>query len=162
MKKTAGRIFIFFSLSAWLLIRPGIAMATQGHGGIEGVYAHQFGHLFFIISMGILIYWLRRIDLIAQIGWRYIQYAALFFILWNLDAMAVHFLDDQSGIIQVGQLDRWHLKITARAGFEFLIPFYYLAKLDHLLCVPALLFLFFGLKRLIADTEPALFKSDPS
>jgi len=30
---------------------------------------------------------------------------------------------------------------------------YYAAKLDHLLCVPALLFLFFGLRRLLKDAE---------
>jgi len=35
-----------------MVLAPNTALATQGHGGIEGVYAHQIAHLFFIISMG--------------------------------------------------------------------------------------------------------------
>ena len=83
---------------------PDTALATQGHGGIEGVYAHQFAHLFFLFSMGSLIYWLRARKLIREPGWRLIQYSALFFILWNLDTLTVHALDDQFSVVQVQSL----------------------------------------------------------
>ena len=140
-------IFILSSL-AWTLLIPGNALATQGHGGIEGVYAHQFAHLFFIISMGILIYWLRERKLVRETGWRFIQYAALFFILWNIDTIIVHALDDQIRIIQTQSVGTWQIRIDDAYSNDFIKLFYYFAKLDHLLCVPALVLLYLGLKRL--------------
>ena len=71
------------------------ALATQTHGQPEGLYVHQIAHLFFIISMGILEFWLRQRNLIKEKGWKYIQLAAVLFILWNIDAIIVHFLDEQ-------------------------------------------------------------------
>lgn len=127
---------------------PGNALATQGHGGIEGVYAHQIAHLFFIVSIGILIYWLRERKLVQETGWRYIQYAALFFILWNIDTILVHALDDQFRIIQTQSVGTWQIQIEDAYSHNVIKLFYYVAKLDHLLCVPALVLLYLGLKRL--------------
>ena len=39
-------------------------------------------------------------------------------------------------------------KITDAYSHNFIKLFYYVAKLDHLLCVPALVLLYLGLKRL--------------
>jgi len=138
--------------AATVVLLPAPALATQGHGGIEGVYVHQFGHIFFIVAMGILIFWLRERRLTEKSGWRYIQYTAFFFILWNLDAALVHFLDDQTHLIRVTRIDSWHIDITAESGPPWLAVVYYCAKLDHLLCVPALWCLYTGLKRLLAET----------
>ncbi len=140
-------IFILLS-SAWTLLIPDNALATQGHGGIEGVYAHQFAHVFFIISMGILIYWLRDRNLVRETGWRFIQYAAMFFILWNIDTIIVHALDDQFRVIQTQSMGTWKIRIDDAYSHNFIKLFYYFAKLDHLLCVPALVLLYLGLKRL--------------
>ena len=60
-------LFFLASLSL-VILAPNSALATQGHGGIEGVYAHQIAHLFFIISMGGLIYWLRQRGLVREKG----------------------------------------------------------------------------------------------
>jgi len=129
------------------------AFATQAHNAPEGLYAHQLAHIFFIVSMGVLIYWLRERKLVQAVGWRYIQYAALFFILWNLDAFSVHLLEEQISVIEVQRIDPWKISITASNHSSALIWLYYAAKLDHLLCVPALLFLYFGLRRLLKATE---------
>ena len=136
---------------------PEFARATQTHGTPEGLFVHQFAHIFFTLSMGILIYWLRARDLIRDQGWRYIQYAAALFILWNVDTFMVHFLDEQVDIIQITTLDNWHVKITTHPAYTGLHLVYYMAKLDHLICVPALLFLFCGLKRLYRQSadQPA-------
>jgi hypothetical protein len=128
------------------------AFATQAHGAPEGLYAHQLAHIFFIVSMGVLIYWLRERKLVQAVGWRYIQYAAFFFILWNLDAFSVHLLEEQIAVINVQYIDPWKISITASKHSSALTWLYYAAKLDHLLCVPALLFLYFGLRRLLKDT----------
>ena len=72
--------------AGWLV--PAAALAVQEHGAPEGLYAHQFAHLFFLASMGLLIYWLRQRQLVRQAGWRYIQYAAL--LLHFLEHGCVH------------------------------------------------------------------------
>jgi len=148
MKLRFKPITYFVSLLAWTLLIPGNALATQGHGGIEGVYAHQFAHFFFIVSMGILIYWLRERKLVRETGWRLIQYSALFFILWNIDTIIVHALDDQIRIIQTQSVGTWQIRIDDVYSNDFIKLFYYFAKLDHLLCVPALVLFYLGLKRL--------------
>lgn len=126
--------------------------ATQTHGEPEGLFVHQVAHIFFIFSMGLLIYWLRRRNLVAQKAWSYIQYSAMLFILWNIDTFAVHLLDEQVDLIRISQLDAWHLQIDTAARYGHLGFIYYIAKLDHLLCVPALLCLYLGLKRLYYES----------
>lgn len=129
------------------------ALATQAHGAPEGLYAHQLAHIFFIVSMGVLIYWLRERKLVQTAGWKYIQYSALFFILWNVDAFFVHLVEEQLALVDIQRIGLWDIHITTTMKSQTLLWLYYAAKLDHLLCVPALLFLFFGLRRLLKDTE---------
>lgn len=147
---TPAGVLVFWALS---LLQPDAALATQGHGGIEGVYAHQIAHVFFLISMGVLIYWLRQRGLVRESGWRFIQYAAFFLILWNIDTILVHALDDQFGIISTERIGSWNIKISHLGGDATLTLVYYLAKLDHLLCVPAIVCLYIGLRRLL-QVEP--------
>jgi hypothetical protein len=137
--------------AGWLF--PEAALAVQEHGAPEGIYSHQGAHLFFTASMGLLIYWLRQRRLVREAGWRYIQYAALFFIFWNLDAFIAHFLDEQSGLLYTAMAAPGQVRIEVGANLSALAWFYYLAKLDHLLCVPAVLFLYGGLRRLLKDAE---------
>lgn len=144
---------IVFNISCYLipgiifiLHSPAAVFATQGHSNPEGLYVHQFSHIFFFFSMGILIFWLRVRKLIREKGWRYIQYSALFFIFWTIDAFTVHFLDEQYKWIRITSLDLWNIKINAL--YPFLGYLYYFIKLDHLWCVPAMIFLYLGLKNL--------------
>jgi hypothetical protein len=138
------------------ILWPASAWATQTHGGIEGLWVHQTAHLFFAFSMGLLIFWLRKWRLTVSQGWRYIQFAALFFIAWNMDTMASHWLQEQSGLIEVRNVAPLQMQIVATGNWHWLGEVYYLTKLDHLLCVPALVFLFFGFRRLLhAGFHPA-------
>jgi hypothetical protein len=150
--KNKIRSSLFFPALFFLIIfSPLPALATQGHGGIEGVYAHQIAHLFFIVSMGGLIYWLRQRGLVREKGWQLIRLSAFFFILWNMDAFLVHLLDDQMEIIQVQRIGLWEIRLTDLYNSNLIKLLYYFAKLDHLLCVPAIVFLYFGLKRLVKE-----------
>jgi len=149
MKHKIQSSLFFLALFSLMIFTPNPALATQGHGGIEGVYAHQIAHIFFIISMGGLIYWLRQRGLVRERGWQLIRLSAFFFILWNLDAFIVHFLDDQMDIIQVQRIGLWKIRLTDLYDSNILKILYYFAKLDHLLCVPAIVFLYLGLKRLV-------------
>jgi len=141
---------------ACLLFFPGAASATQAHGAPEGIIAHQLAHIFFIVSMGILIYWLRERNLVVEKAWRYIQYSALFFIFWNLDTFFAHLLDEQLELVQVSRIGLWDIRIVADHGSHALAWIYYVLKLDHLLCVPALAFLLAGLRRLVKSESISL------
>ena len=136
-----------------LLAFPGISSATQAHGAPEGIVAHQLAHIFFIVSMGVLIYWLRERNLVVEKSWRYIQYSALFFILWNLDTIFAHLLDEQLSLVRVTRIGLWDIHIDTEDGSRGLVWLYYFLKLDHLLCVPALAFLLTGLRRLVKSDE---------
>jgi hypothetical protein len=140
-------VLIWIGLLCW----PLPAWATQQHGDPEGLYAHQMAHVFFIFSMGLLIYWLRKRRLVVEKGWRYIQFAAVFFIAWNMDAFLIHWLDEQTELIRTMRIGLFEIHLATPDGFVWLGPVYYVAKLDHLLCVPALLFLLMGLRRLLKD-----------
>jgi hypothetical protein len=145
IKTINGWSIFFFTAFWWIFFNPDIVLATQTHGGPEGVYAHQIAHLFYALSMGFFIHWLRERKLVEESGWRFIQYAAFFLILWNLDAFLVHFLE-QTGLRSI--------QTNAQNGNNGLETLYYFAKLDHLLCVPALFFLYLGLKRLLKASHP--------
>ena len=147
------------ALTLGLLCLATPALATQTHGQPEGLYVHQIAHLFFIISMGILEFWLRQRNLVREPGWKYIQLAAVLFILWNINTMAVHFLDEQIQWLKVSTLDDWQISISVNGTGKSLAMLYYILKLDHLLCVPAMACLYLGLKSLLKNTE---YKKEPS
>ena len=147
-----------YATAAWCifvtLFSSAPALATQGHAGIEGVWVHQFAHLFFLFSMMLLIYWLRRAGLVKAPGWRYIQYAALFFILWNVDTLLVHFLDEQIQAVRVEHIGDWQIRVTASGGRTSLSAVYYLAKLAPLQCVPAMIFVMLGMRHILKEVVP--------
>lgn len=138
------------------------AGATQVHGGPEGLYVHQIAHFFFMFSMAILIYWLRERRLVQEKGWRFVQYAAFFFMLWNADAMIVHYLDGRNDLFEMINVGDWRGRIQIveeSGGLAFL---YYLVKMDHLLSVPAAVFLYVGLRELLKHAKEAGKEEIPS
>ena len=137
---------------AWMLVFADRALATQTHGQPEGLYVHQMAHIFFIIAMGSLEFWLRQRNLIQERGWKYIQLAAVLFILWNINAATVHFLDEHLDVLGITKLGLWHIQIDSSQGHDSIAILYYLLKLDHLLCVPAMFFLYYGLKTILKST----------
>ena len=145
--------FLFFC--SWWMLAPAEVHATQVHEGAEGLYAHQIGHVFFLASMGILVFWLRSMKLVRQTGWRYIQYAALFFILYNLDAMLAHYLDGLGDLFEKIDTGTWRARIQFLHGQWELGILYYIVKMDHLLSVPAIVFLYAGLRHLLRDAKVA-------
>lgn len=140
------RLTVFFCLG-WC-IAPDNLFAIQTHGGNEGVVVHQLSHIFFLVSMGTFIYWLKEGRISDHTGWRFIIWFALLMGLWNLDVTLMHFLDEQSRWIEIVTDSPWRIIITGRTGSPWLPIVYYLGKLDHLICVPALFFLYLGLRRI--------------
>lgn len=141
---------IVYALTA---LDPGCASAIQVHGGSEGVVVHQLGHVFLLASMGVFVYWLRESGLLKDRGWRYIMGFALFIGLWNIDVILMHYLDEQGMLIRAVRQGLWTVTIENDQGSKILSLLYYIGKLDHLICVPALILLYLGLKRILAGLE---------
>ncbi len=160
-----NRIYIvvfFLTALSWTILFPDLALATCDYGWPEGVHTHQLAHIFFIISMGILIYRLRSKKSPPSSGWKFIQYSALFFILWSLDAFAVHLLDERFNIIQVKTIGPWQMKINDCFDNNLLKFFYYLARMDYLLCMPAFIFLYYGLRSFLKERSVNISRPDVS
>jgi hypothetical protein len=139
-------------ICAWgVLASPDTALAIQAHTHNEGIIVHQMGHLFFLVSMALLIFTINGKDLGREKGWKLLQYSAFFFILWNLDAIFAHFLDNQIVAVSVSMQDNWHMTLATENGSRLLAGVYYLLKLDHLLCVPAMILFHLGLRSILAD-----------
>lgn len=168
------RLIRFFLLTNGLaLLIPASAAATQVHVPSEGLYVHQIAHIFFALAMALLLYWLRQRNLVIERGWRLIQLAALFFIIWNVDAFLVHILDDRGDLFHTIDAGTWHASIEFDQNVELLAFFYYLGKMDHLWCAPGMILLYFGLRSLLheaqsnrnasgsEDTEPAYLRNSP-
>lgn len=135
------------------IISPDQLFATQMHLESEGIIVHQLGHLFFLLSMVTLIFTISGQNLHQKKGWRLIQYSAMLFILWNLDALTIHFLDNQIAAVNVKTLSLWEIQINPANNSRSLANFYYFLKLDHLLCVPAIALFYLGLSRLLKEEE---------
>jgi hypothetical protein len=137
------------------MLAPVSLWAFQSHPAPEGLYAHQLAHGFFIVAMGFLAYWLQFNRLAMQKGWRLIQSACLLFILWNVVAIAGHWVEERipREVLQ-GDPD-WTQRIDL--SVNTLNYAYYILKLDHLVCVPAMICLLLGVRALhkkVVSEEP--------
>jgi len=127
-----------------LLTLPDDALAIQVHGSPEGLYVHQMAHLHYIFALGYFYWDIRRTSFTGR-GWRYLQMFCLLMTCWNLLAFVGHiagaYLDPQALV----QTDRY-LGTLLVHPITFLKYIYFVTKLDHLIYVPAMFFLYIGLR----------------
>jgi hypothetical protein len=128
------------------ILSPDKAIAFQSHPEPEGLYVHQIAHVFFIIAMGIFAYWLQQNQLARIKGWRLIQIACVLLILWNLVALVGHVVEELIPPRRFVGAPDWSQRILPGSGL--LIPLFYILKLDHLVCVPAIILLYLGMRNL--------------
>ncbi len=137
MKRTA--------LSSLLLLIPSEALAFIPHS-YPGIYIHQMGHLFFILSCVFVIRTIVRNRLQKEKGWRYLLYAQAGFILWNIDTFVGHMSEywiESSQIIGTTAGWNYFIRDILIEGREYV---YYVTKYDHFLLVPSMLLFYKGLK----------------
>jgi hypothetical protein len=136
-------LVLCLSLFSQVILGEGVAFALQVHPEPEGLYSHQIAHLFFILSMAIFIFWLRKRGLVAESGWRLIQWGCFMFIVWNVGAFIGHAMEarmPEESFVGKGWSRSLVLDtVTSPAIYLFL-------KMDHLTCVPAIVLLYLGLK----------------
>lgn len=153
MIKTKNISFIVSMIGILVFFIPANLWATQAHSGAEGIVVHQLGHIFFGVSMGMFVYWLGKGRILSYPGWRYILMFAVLLVIWNLDVITMHFLDEQTEMVRMIKHGSWTVDINTQSGSSGLALFYYLGKMDHLLCVPALFFLYQGLKNILKSLD---------
>ncbi len=151
-------------LSQLILAEP--ALAIQSHGPPEGIYVHLIGHVLFGLAMLGFALRIRVSHLQARKSWRLMARGALLLALWNVWAFIAHilatripasdFIADQRGI------SMW---VALHNPIDVL---YYIFKMDHILCVPAIVCIYMSLRRMnnnvpisIGEDENLIKDSEP-
>ncbi len=135
-----------FLLLLTFTVFPGNAWAVQSHGAPEGLYVHQLAHIFYTAAMCYLFWGIRRSVFKSQ-AWRYLQIFCIFTILWNVVAFTGHFLATFISDVHFVRTSGY-LSTGIQGPFSGLKLWYYFTKLDHLFSIPALFFLFLGMRTL--------------
>lgn len=144
---------IIFVLLVVLAI-PGDAGALQVHGEPEGLYVHQMAHLHYIFALGYFYWDIRRTAFTGR-GWRYLQMFCILMTCWNILAFIGHLAGALLDPKALHQTDSYleTMLLSPLTTHKFL---FYITKLDHLIYVPALFFLYLGLRsfyRSVAGSE---------
>ncbi len=156
-KKVALCFSWMYWLSGLLLLAPGIivllptsAWALQTHGAPEGIIVHQLAHVFYAGALAYLFWDLRRTATQGR-GWRLLQIFCLLMIGWNVLAFVGH-----QTHLAMESTDFSHefgyLSSVMLGPFSAAKLINYFARLDHLLLVPALIFLFLSLRAIYHST----------
>ncbi len=134
-------------LGTVLLAAP--ASAVQAHAGLEGLVAHEFGHVLFAAGMvvvgGVAV---RRVG--RSPAWTRFRAFLALIILWNALAFLGHLLDLWVDPGQFTVQDARVVAFTPRAPLDWV---YYLTRFDHLVLLPALGALWAALRQWHAGDE---------
>ncbi len=139
-KKAAA---IPLATAAFVLTLAPEALAVQSHGDPEGYFVHQIAHLVFMAAMVFMIAVLKKPVTERVKGWHSVRWAAIFFLLWNIDTFSAHVAERGMGL---GTAYKQGSVIYLRdipAGV-----YYYGSLAEYFFLVPAFVFLAVGLYRL--------------
>lgn len=146
-----GKLLKIFAFFAFLLFLPDTCYGLQSHGAPEGLYVHQMAHIFFIVGLVYLNWDIKRRSL-TEPGWPYLRMFCILMICWNIVAFTGHFVGEliPSDHIQKGES---YLLGRMLGPFTAAKLIYYFAKFDHLLAVPAQIFLYLALRTMRNSLE---------
>ena len=143
MKAKITRIAALLPILA-LTLFPGEAMALQVHNGSEGLVVHQLAHVQYLGALGYLLWDIRRSSF-SGIGWLHLQRFCWLMMFWNVLAFFGHFSQVALPGEEISTEDGY-LSALLLLPVSFNKLFYYVSALDHLLCAPALFFLFLAMR----------------
>lgn len=138
--------FLALVVCCLLFSAPEQALAFQSHDAPEGLYGHQLAHAFFIVAMAILVYWLELNRLTANRAWRLIEISCALLLLWNLWAMIGHWVEELIPDASLAGEPDWSQRL--RLNLSPWTRLYYVLKFDHLVCLPAIVCLYLGIRGL--------------
>ncbi|MBU0485530.1 MAG: hypothetical protein KKB30_13575 [Proteobacteria bacterium] len=137
-------LFVLF-----VLMCPSLCWAVQPHGGLEGMVSHEAGHLLFILGILFIFFYSPQSDWF-KFGWRQFKYFLVLLLLWNILTFSGHWLDLAAGSFEFVNVDGHRVGFVIDSLLSFI---FYFSKLDHLILVPALIFLVLALQRWIKAQE---------
>lgn len=141
-----GRLIV---LLPFFILAAVPARAVQVHGGIEGLVIHQIGHILFagvmlfLLVIGLKSHW-------CGAGWGRFKCFLKLIIVWNILTFTGHWL---RLVIDDGKFVRLAGKTVGFRIESFVDAVFYLASLDHLLLLPALICLAVALRQWKTATE---------
>ncbi|MBW1751079.1 MAG: hypothetical protein JRJ37_10370 [Deltaproteobacteria bacterium] len=137
--------------TGFFILYPSLSWALQTHDAPEGLYVHQMSHILFMASLLYLAWDVRRNKFTGR-GWKYLQIFCLFMSFWNVLAFTGHSI---ATCLAKGDFftESTYLYTRLCGPFSGTKIAFYIAKFDHLVSVPALLFLFLGLRTLYHSVE---------
>jgi hypothetical protein len=138
------------AFGAALLAAPSSAWAIIPHNYI-GFYPHQIGHVFFLISLGIFIYYLKRQGLTKDRGWLYIAVSAALLLFWNVHTLIGHFFELRVRPEYFINRDDF---LRGAIRLNFVTANYIVYKMDNLILAPAFIFFYLGVKRHFKKASP--------
>ena len=143
MKSTVYRGLLFAPLLLVLLLCKD-AWALQTHGSSEGIVVHQLAHIQYLGALAYLFWDIRRSSF-TGVGWVYLQRFCLLMMFWNAIAFIGHFsqMSLAEGAIST---EDGYLSALLLLPVTFGKWVYYVTALDHLVCAPALFFLFLAMR----------------
>ena len=148
VKPGAAAVF-FLALFLIQAANPSTVSALQTHGGPEGLYAHQGAHLFLVVSLVIFLLNIRRLQLKRYKAWRLFSGGAFLLAVWSIWAFIGHMAEimtPESSFVTLPGHSVPFLQVESWREVLF-----YIIKMDHLICLPALLFFYAGLKKLLSE-----------
>lgn len=132
-------VFLFFFL---LSGTTGPLWAVQPHGGLEGVVSHEIGHVLFIIGTIFLLV-RSRLSHWSGPGWKEFKIFLWLVLFWNFLTFTGHwqslYIEPEKYLRLNGLVEAFHI----RTPFDFL---FYVTRLDHILFLPAIFYLFLALR----------------
>lgn len=127
----------------YLVLCVSPAWAVQSHGGAEGLVSHEIGHILFIIGMAFLLFRI-HLESLTGLSWRMFKYFLIFIILWNILTFSGHMMNEMVDTGKIIKSNGHTIGFLVESPFDLL---YYMTRLDHLLLVPAFIFLYISLGR---------------
>ncbi|MEN8136526.1 MAG: hypothetical protein ABFS18_13475 [Thermodesulfobacteriota bacterium] len=125
------------------LLWPAAALAVQGHGGAEGLVAHQIGHALFVMGLCYLFYKI-KLARFNEPGW--VEFKAFLWVLifWNMLTFTGHLMREFVAPGKFSKVAGHVVHMNINGPWDI---FFYLTRLDHLLLVPAFFLLFLALRK---------------
>ena len=122
---------------------PAAALAVQGHGGAEGLVAHQIGHGLFILGLSYLFFNI-KLARFNKPGWFEFKAFLWMLFLWNLLTFTGHLMKEFVDSGKFAKIAGHVAHMSIDGPWDLL---FYLTRLDHLLLVPAFFLLLLALRK---------------
>lgn len=144
------RASVLIAAAVVICIFPDNAFATQEHADPEGLYSHQIAHIFFMLSMIVLMVQIKKTRPLLH-GWKLIGNAALLFFAWNLTVFIVHALRESIDPWRFeGNAAMWTQTIMLTGAKEYV--FYTGKVIEHFILVGAMVAFVMGIRSIARET----------